>query len=333
MQNERSEILISQFGSASQLQKSENSFSTDLKNDEVLIDVKYSGINFADIMMRLGLYPDAPPKPFIPGYEVSGVISQVGSSVNDFKVGDEVMAGSRFGGYVSKLVVPEWQVVKKPSHLSMEEAAATPVNFITAHLAMNEFGRVRRGDKVLIDCATGGVGVFCLQMAQTLGAECIGLTSTPAKKEFILSYGAKAYTFEEFEKSDENNFNFILNSTGGKKVKDLFKRLDKAGQLTCIGLQATIHNGKTSLPRKLKAVLQTPFYHLIQLMQNSKSVSGFNALKFFDDKRWMINIMKELESSTYKPHVGKVFAASDVTKAHEFIETRQAKGKVLLKWS
>lgn len=332
MQTQRSQILITQFGAASLLSTSQASFSATLKEDEVLIDVKYSGINFADIMMRLGLYPEAPPKPFVPGYEVSGIISQVGSKVSGLKVGDEVMAGSRFGGYVSKLVVPEWQVVKKPAHLTMEEAAATPVNFITAHLAMNEFGRVRRGDKVLIDCATGGVGVFCLQMAHALGAECIGLTSTPAKKEFIMNYGAKAYTFDEFEQSSEKDFNFILNSTGGKKAKEFFNRLDKAGQFTCIGLQATIHDGKTSLPRKLKAVLQTPFYHLIQLMQNSKSVSGFNALKFFDDQRWMIKIMGELEKSTFKPHVGKVFSANEVAKAHEFIETRKAKGKVLLKW-
>ena len=110
----------------------------------------------------------------------------------------------------------DWQILKIPKGLNLAEAAALPVNYITSYIAFHEFGRVRKEDKVLIDCATGGVGVVFLQMCKQMGAQAYGLTSNPDKKSFIESFGAKAFTWEEFNKSNENEFDFILNSSGGK---------------------------------------------------------------------------------------------------------------------
>lgn len=324
-------IEITKYGEANEMVFSNKELKNELADNEVQIEVHYSGINFADIVMRLGMYKDAPPKPFVPGYEVSGVIKKVGSAVTRFTVGEKVMAGTRFGGYSSHVIVNEWQVLKT-NELSLKEASAVPVNYITAFIALHEFARIREGDKILIDCATGGVGVFALQMAKEVGAQVIGLTSSPAKKEFIESFGAKAYTHDEFLESSEKNFDFILNSRGGKTIKDQYKRLARSGQLSCIGLQAAIKDGKSSWPARIKAILQTPIYPLLMLVMNSRSVGGFNALDYFDDDEWMKKNMKKMEEMNYKPHVGAVFKAQNVASAHEFLESKQAKGKVVLEW-
>lgn len=326
-------IEITKYGSAKDLELKEKKIQDEIGEEEVLIEVKYSGINFADIVMRLGMYKDAPPKPFVPGYEVSGVVKKVGSKVDRFKVGEEVMAGTRFGGYASHIVVPQWQVLKINNEMSLEQACSVPVNFITSYIALHEFARVRAGDKVLIDCATGGVGVYAIQMAKAAGADVVGLTSSKSKLDFITELGARAFTHEEFEKNPEKNFTFILNSRGGKSLKYQFKILSMSGQLCCIGLQAAIKDGKSSLFEKFKSILQTPWYPLLLLVMNSKMVSGFNALDYFEDDQWLKKNLKNIEESTIKPHVGAVFKATDVASAHEFLEQKKAKGKVILDWT
>lgn len=325
-------ILIDEYGDAQNLKTIDREISQELRPHDVRVEVHYSGINYADVVMRIGFYRDAPPKPFVPGYELSGIVSAVGSEVTRFKVGDRVMAGTKFGGYVDTIVLEDWQVIKLPEFISLEEGAATPVNFITAYIALHEFGRIRKGDKILLDCATGGVGVFAMQMATQVGATVVGLTSSPAKKAFIEQYGAKAYTHEEFKNSGENQFDFILNSSGGQSLKDHYELLNKAGKLCCIGLQSGIKDGKRNIFRFLKTAIQMPKFSMIKLTMESRMVSGFNALKFFDDEAWMRRIITRLEENQIKPFVGKVFDATNVSDAHRFLETKQAKGKVLLKW-
>lgn len=300
---------------------------------EVIIEVHFSGINFADVVMRLGLYPDAPPKPFIPGYEVSGKVLKVGDGVRGFKAGDSVMAGTRFGGYASHVTLPVNQVFHVPKGMDLKEAAALPVNFLTSHIALHECGRIRKGDKVLIETATGGVGVIALQMARAVGAEVYGLTSTPEKKSFIESYGAKAMTVSEFENSSENEFDFILSSSGGSKLKEQYKRLTKAGKIVCIGLQDAIQNGKGNKFTMMTKALTSPIFSILKLTMESKMMGGFNALKFFDDARWLSRAMKGIEETTFHPFIGGVFPAEKVAEAHKFLENRKAKGKVLLSWN
>lgn len=324
-------IEITKYGQANEMVFTKQELRDELGENEVQIAVHFSGINFADIVMRLGMYKDAPPKPFVPGYEVSGIVSKIGSAVTRFKLGDKVMAGTRFGGYSSHVIVNEWQVLKT-NDLTLQEASAVPVNYITAYIALHEFGRIRNGDKILIDCATGGVGVFAIQMAKLVGADIVGLTSSPKKKEFIQSFGARAFTHDEFLVSDEKNFDFILNSRGGKTIKDQYKRLAKSGQLSCIGLQAAIKDGKSSWPARIKAILQTPLYPLLMLVMNSKSVGGFNALDYFDDDQWMQKNMQKMQDMNFKPYVGAVFKAHKVAEAHQFLESKKAKGKVILEW-
>src|SRR5690606_10891103 len=133
---------------------------------EVAIDVAYSGVNFADIQMRLGFYPDAPRRPFVPGYEVSGKVAAVGEDVAGLQGGDPVVAGTCLGGYRSRVTVPGPQVFRLPPAIGLAAGAALAVAFFTAQLAVLEMARVRAGDRVLIEPGTGGVGVIATQMAR-----------------------------------------------------------------------------------------------------------------------------------------------------------------------
>ena len=147
---------------------------------EVLIDVAAAGINFADVMARMGLYPDAPKTPCVVGYEVAGTILAVGEGVDGLAPGQRVLSGTKFGGYASQVAVPSGDVVALPDRLSFEQGAAIPVNYATAWAGLVGYGSLRPGERVLIHSAGGGVGIAATQIAKRWGAEVYG-TASPGK--------------------------------------------------------------------------------------------------------------------------------------------------------
>lgn len=304
--------------------------------DEVSIAVKYSGINFADIQMRLGFYPDAPKKPFVPGYEVSGVVERVGKDVTSVKVGDPVVAGTYFGGYASHVTIPAHQAFPLPKGIDLAGGAALPVNFFTAHLALFEMARVREGDTVLIETATGGVGTLAIQMARHVGAQVVGLTTSPGKLDYIRALGAVAYTRDDFYQNQSlTGFDFILNASGGAEIKKQLPRLGLTGRMVCMGMSSGVRDGKRNLPRMAMAVLRTPKLSLLKMFEPNIGVFGLNALTVLQDESWIQTLTQKLgdvSAMNLEPHIGKVFAASDAPAAHEFLATRKATGKVLLEW-
>ncbi len=329
------DIVIEKFGSAATLKQREFAPRTP-SDDEVAIDVAYSGVNFADIQMRLGFYPDAPKKPFVPGYEVSGKVSSIGKNVRDLRVGDSVIAGTYFGGYASHVTVPASQVFRLPTSIDLAAGAALPVAYFTAQLAVFEMARVRKGDRVLIECATGGVGVLAMQMAKHAGAEVTGLTTSPHKKSFIEDYGAKAYTLDEFRAdSSLTGYDFILNSSGGAQINWQRQRLGLTGRMVCIGISSGVKDGKRNYLRIGLAALRTPRISVLKLFDTNSGIFALNALHILRDPTWIERLTKSMtsiESMGLTPHVGKVFPATDVSAAHAFLETKQATGKVLLAW-
>ncbi|MFN0247857.1 MAG: alcohol dehydrogenase catalytic domain-containing protein [Kofleriaceae bacterium] len=306
-------------------------------DDEITIDVAYSGVNFADVQMRIGLYPDAPKKPFVPGYEVSGRISAVGKNVKDFEVGDAVVAGTYFGGYASTVTIPVHQAFKLPEKMDLASGAALPVAFFTAQLAVFEMARVRKGDRVVIECATGGVGVLAMQMAKHAGAEVTGLTTSAHKKKFIEEHGATAYTLDEF-KADKSltGYDFILNASGGGNIGWQRKRLQLTGRIVCIGMSSGVKDGKRSFLRIARAVLSMPRISILRLFDENTGVYALNALHVLRDPEWIAKLtrsMSTIPAMKLEPHVGKVFDASEVGQAHDFLSSKQATGKVLIAWN
>jgi len=329
------DIAIVRYGAASTLKLREQPSRPPGPN-EVSIDVKYSGINFADIQMRLGFYPDAPKRPFVPGYEVSGHVVSVGAGVKGLKAGDAVVAGTYFGGYASHVTIPADQVFGLPAHLDLASGAALPVNYFTARLALYEMARVRAGDKILIEPATGGVGVLAIQMAKHLGADVTGLTTTASKKPFIEALGARAYTRDEWSADRSlRNYDFILNASGGAEIEPQRARLGITGRMVCIGISSGVKDGRRNFARIGLAALRTPRISVLKLFDANTGIFALNALRVLQDPTWVPRLTQSLgeaEALGIKPHVGKVFAAKDVAAAHELLQTKGATGKVLLAW-
>lgn len=329
------EIAIEKYGPAQSLVVRERP-PQKLGDDDVAIAVKYSGINFADIQMRLGFYPDAPKRPFVPGYEVSGVVDKVGRKVTNVKPGDEVVAGTYFGGYASHVTVPSFQAFPLPRTTDLAAGAALPVNFFTAQIALFEMARVREGDRIVIECATGGVGVLAIQMARKAGAEVIGLTTSPSKKDFIRELGATPYTRDEFYADPSlTGYDFILNASGGAEIRKQMKRLGLTGRMVCVGLSSGVKDGKRNFFRIAKAALQTPRISVLKLFDDNAGIFALNALHVLRDEAWVRRLtaaVGTIDELGLKPHIGKVFPADQVAAAHEYLQTRQARGKVLLQW-
>lgn len=330
------DIVIEKYGPTSSL-KLRDSAPRAPADGEVAIDVAYSGVNFADIQMRLGFYPDAPKRPFVPGYEVSGTVSAVGKGVSELKVGDPVVAGTYFGGYSSHVTLPAHQAFKLPSGIDLAAGAALPVAFFTAQLAVFEMARVRRGDRVLIEPGTGGVGVLATQMARHAGAEVTGLTTSPHKKAFIEGLGAKALTLDEFRGDAQlRGYDFILNSSGGANINWQRARLGLTGRIVCIGISSGVKDGRRNYLRIATAALRTPRISVLKLFNENTGVYALNALHVLRDPAWVARLTREMqavETMGLQPHVGKVFPSTDAAGAHAFLQTKQATGKILLSWN
>jgi synaptic vesicle membrane protein VAT-1 len=302
---------------------------------EVSVDIHFSGINFADIMIRLGLYPDAPKTPFVPGYEFSGVITQIGAEVEGLKVGDRVFGGCCFGGYCDQITLASWQVRPLPEKLSLREGAALPVSFITAYCTWFEMVRIRNGDRVFLDCASGALGAMSIELLKAGQIEVVGLTSSPEKKKLIEERGAMALTHQEFFEQREKwrgQFQAGLNSLGGASIKQHYQCLAPSGRLVCIGASAFFEGGKLRIFKVLKELLQMPKWKTVSLMNDNRGVFGLNVLKLFENIEYLNHILDQAALFDIAPVVDCEFRPEDIEKAHGHIEQKKARGKVLIRW-
>ncbi|MCF8058351.1 MAG: zinc-binding dehydrogenase [Bacteriovoracaceae bacterium] len=306
-----------------------------LSDDAVRVKVHFSGLNFADVMMRLGLYPDAPVAPFCPGYEISGEVIEVGSNVEGLKVGDRVMSGMNFGGYSSICDAPAWQVRKIPNTLTNEEAAGLIVSGLTCDLAFGELARVRPSDRVMIDCASGALGALSIQYLKQCGVkEIIGLTSKEEKLAIIQESGVKALLLKEWNESSER-VDVVLNSRAGESLHRDRLKLNPLGRLVAIGASHMVKNGQLSFTNVIKEFLKIKKISPIQLMNENHGVFGLNVLKLFSEPRALTNSFDNLTSGKFelRPRIDKVFKAEEIEEALNYLGRGLSKGKVLIDWS
>jgi 2-desacetyl-2-hydroxyethyl bacteriochlorophyllide A dehydrogenase len=302
------------------------------RSGEIRVEVHFSGINFADILMRQGLYPDAPAYPFVPGYEVSGIVESVGEGVETFKVGDLVYAGTAFGGYSSKIILPTWQVMHISKDIELDEAAGIPVSAITAYNVLFEQGNIKGQEKVLVDCASGALGQMVHSMLSGLNVELWGLTSSDEKKKWLVERGVKALTHEEFSSSNEAGFDLILNSLGGRSVKLHYSRLAPLGRIVCIGAADAISPGRRNLFKALKTVLSFPRFKVIKLMNDNKGVFGLNVLRLMASPEIIRAQLEKIQDKTLISNIDRIFSYRSLELAHAYLEGRHSRGKVLLDW-
>ncbi len=308
----------------------------------VRISVKASGVCFADVLMRMGLYPEAPPLPFIPGYEVAGVVTETGAGVRSVRPGDRVVAVPRFGGYATEVVVQEFQVRPVPARLGDEEAAAMPLGFLTAWIALRDLARVRPGDRVLVCGAAGGVGTAAVQVAAQSGAEVVGLVGAEAKKGIVLSLGAReAFTDAEWKAreppSGRREFDIILDPRGGAALRDSIGRLAEGGRIVSHGVSSMAPGTRRSIPRVLAALARTPILTPIGLSMRNQGVFGLNLLPLFDSGRGRAMLGRALDGAlealgrgAFRVVIGGRWPLARAGEAHAFLQSRQAVGTLVL---
>jgi len=310
------------------------------KVGEVRIRVRASGINFADLMARIGLYPDAPKVPCVVGYEVSGVIDQVGDDVPGLSVGDRVLAMCRFGGYSDTVVLARNQVFKMPAQMSFQQAAAFPVVYVTAHHMLLFTGHLREKSSVLIHSAAGGVGVAAIQIAKTRDCQIIGVAS-PAKHGFLIEQGCHHALDSRGDVAAQaraivgsKGVDLILDPVGGKSWSDGYELLAPCGRLVAFGMSAAVDGHTRSLFHAAKQLLSVKKWSPMRLMGDNKTVSGTNMAHLFTRPDLLepqfAALLAMYEAGQLVPHVDRTFPLSEASAAHAYIHGRKAKGKVLL---
>jgi NADPH:quinone reductase-like Zn-dependent oxidoreductase len=307
---------------------------------EIRIRTKAAGINFADLMARVGLYPDAPKIPCVVGYEVSGIVDQVGHGVTGFAEGDRVFAMPRFGGYSDTVVVPAENAFPMPTAMSFEEGAALPVVYITAHHMMLFSGNLREGSHVLIHSAAGGVGLAAIQLAKTRNCVIYG-TASPKKHEFLRAQGChhpidsnKDYAEAVRAIAKSRGLDLILDPVGGPSWKKGYDLLGPAGRLVCFGSSSVVAGTTRRLFHALTQVVQVKKYSPMDLMSDNKTVSGCNMGHLFSHadllRPQFETLLSMYERGLVRPHVDRTFSFEDAPEAHQYLHDRKATGKVLL---
>lgn len=307
---------------------------------QVRVRVRAAGVNFADLLARVGLYPDAPKPPCVVGYEVSGVVDGVGAGATGFSEGDRVFAMPKFGGYSDVLAVAASQVFKMPQRMTFEEGAALPVAYLTAHHMMVFTGALRAGSTVLVHSAAGGVGLAAIQIAKSRGCTIFG-TASPSKHAFLREQGcqypidsSRDYVAAVREVVKDRGVDLILDPVGGKSWREGYHLLAACGRLVAFGLSAASSGKRRNLLHALGVLLQVPKFNPMTLMDENKTVAGTNMGHLFDRVELLRPQFESLiamyEAGTIAPHVAKTFRFEEAAAAHHFLHDRKAIGKVLL---
>jgi NADPH:quinone reductase-like Zn-dependent oxidoreductase len=303
--------------------------------------VRAAGLNFADILARQGLYPDGPAKPCVMGYEVSGVVDSVGENVDRLLVGKSVIAMTRFGGQSEKVVVQEKQIFEKPESLSFEQAAAVPVNYLTAYALLLVMGGLRKGESVLIHNAGGGVGLAALDIAKKIGAVTYG-TASPAKHKFLRERGLDHpidYRNQDWlpilkELTDGRGVELVIDPIGGSHWKKSYNALRHTGRLGMFGVSSASATGLKGKFKLIKAAAQMPRFHPLGLLNKNRGVFGLNLGHMWHEPEkvaeWVQAIMRGVNEGWIRPHVDRTFSFDQTSEAHAYMEARKNIGKVVL---
>jgi synaptic vesicle membrane protein VAT-1 len=306
---------------------------------QVRIRVHAAGLNFADVMARAGLYPDAPKPPTVMGYEVAGEVESVGPGADGFAPGQRVVAGTRFNGFAELAVADTANVLPLPDGLSFEEAAAVPVVYATAYAAVALLASVRPGETVLIHAAAGGVGIAATQLAADRGARVIG-TASAGKHDACRAQGAAElidYRTQDVEAEVKRitkgaGVDVVLDALGDFRTS--YKLLAPGGRLVMYGASQLLTGDRRNILKALRTVATMPRFNALKLMNDTKSVMGLNLLHWWDARGSLEELMgplrELLDRGVIKPVVADSFTFDRAADAHRYIQERRNVGKVVL---
>lgn len=309
---------------------------------EVRVDVRAAGLNFAEVSARQGLYPDAPKPPCVVGYEVAGVIDAVGEGVTDRAIGDRVLAMTRFGGHASKVVIPASMAFVMPEAMSFAEGAALPVNYLTAHHMLFHLGNVPPGSSLLVHMAAGGVGTAVLQLIRPIADVVSFGTASKAKHEYLRGLGCTHpidYNTEDFvavvrQHTKGRGVDLVLDPVGGGYWKRSWASLAPAGRMVAFGFAAGVEGSTRSYLRVVREIMKMPLITPLGAMDTNKGLQGCNMGHLWDEQRILQPQVRRLlelyTQGVVRPHIDAEVPFDRAGEAHEMLEQRKNKGKVVL---
>lgn len=309
---------------------------------EVLVAVEAAGVNYADCIVRMGLYASAREYvgwPITPGFDFAGRV--VGGAMEP---GTPVLGVTRFGGYASRIAVPRSQLFLRPAEMSADEGAAFPSVHLTAWYALHRLGAVQPGHRVLVHSAAGGVGSALLQLSRHAGAVPIGVVGATHKVDVARSLGAEAVVdkssqplWSTLEAAAPDGFDLVLDANGPSTLQDSFDHLAPEGRLVVYGFHSMLprRGGWPNPLRLLWGWLRTPRFSPLAMTAQNRSVLAFNLSFLFHRGDVLQEAMQELlairaEGALVAPPI-EAFALDDVADAHRRIESGQTVGKLVLR--
>lgn len=334
------QVFISRYGPPDVLEVRESPEPAPAEG-EIRIRVRAAGVNFADVLARLGLYPDAPKPPSVVGYEVAGRVDGVGKSVTGFHDGDRVVALTRFGGYSDVVSVPAEHVFHFPDELSDAEAAAVPVNYLTAALALYRMAALTPGETVLIHNAGGGVGIAAIQLARLRRAVVLG-TASSSKHAALRSFGVEhaidyrsadvAQAVRDITKG--RGVDVILDPIGGRSFTESYRMLAPLGRLVIYGLSSAAPGETRNWWKALRAWFATPRFDPLSMINRNRGVFGLHLGHLWEQSRQLAPLVdmliSELSAGRLTPVVARTFPLERAADAHRYIQSRANIGKVVL---
>lgn len=308
---------------------------------ELRVRVAYAGVNFAEVMARLGLYPDAPPPPFVPGYEVAGTVDATGPGVGEDWMGRRVTAVTRFGGYADTVCLSPALVLPTPDSLPDDRAAALPVNFLTAHQMLHRVCAVREGETVLVHGAAGGVGTAAVQLCRVAGARVVG-TASPSKHETLRALGvvpvdsrSRDWPSAVREATGGRGVNVALDPVGGVSFRRSYDLLAPGGRLCCFGVSAMAPGTRRNPAAALWTLLRMPRFGPVGLMNDNRSVAGVNLGRLWDETEMLrpqfAAVLRLASEGRVTPVLDRAFPLEEAAQAHARLQDRENVGKVLLR--
>lgn len=309
----------------------------------VVVETEAFGINYADVVARKGMYKDAPPIPFVPGYEAAGRILAVGAGVTGLEVGMRVACFTRFGGYAQQVQARQEGTVPIPEDMDVGVALALMVQYSTAWYCSEYATRILPGDHVLIQAAAGGVGTALVQLAKWRGAVVYGTAGSEAKLDYLrqlgvdhpINYNSQDYTQVIRGLRGAAGVDIVYDSLGGKEFKKGFHLLGPGGRI--VGLGSASREGG-SIFADIGTLFGFGRYWAAFLLLQSRAVIGCNMLRIADHrpqvlKHCLEGVLAAAKDGHLKPTVGKVFQSTELVAAHEYVEQRKSMGKVIVVWN
>ncbi len=334
------EVVITRYGAPDVLEERPRQMP-EPGQGELRIRVKACGVNFADVLARMDLSPDAPKAPMVPGYEVSGYVDAIGPGPARHEIGRHVVALTRFGGYADFVVVPADYVWAAPPSLSHNEAAAIPVSYVTAFIALYRMANVKAGETVLVHGAGGNMGIAAIQLSRLRRAAVIG-TASAVKHSALRSLGidhvvdhrAADVEAEVARLTNGRGVDVVLDPVGGDHLLKSYRLLAPMGRLVACGMQDMVGGQHRNPVRTLQAVWQTPRFNPADLMHDNKAVFGLNLLRLWGERKLIAAAMEALltdfSGGRLRPVVSKTFPLGRAADAHKFLQDRANVGKVVL---